>query len=124
MFLAVDFQLMGSSLGGTYLWPIVAISNICQGSAAFGAWFVYKRRKMVKEEGLALTSGISGMLGVTEPAMFGVNLPLKYPFIAAISTSCVLGAIVGMNNVLEKLVLVACQHSFQFKKNFGQYILL
>ncbi len=70
--------------------------QICQGSAAFGAWFVYKRRKMVKEEGLALTSCISGMLGVTEPAMFGVNLPLKYPFIAAaISTSCVLGAIVG-----------------------------
>ena len=33
MFLAVDFQLMGSKLGGTYLWPIVAISNICQGSA-------------------------------------------------------------------------------------------
>ncbi|SUJ39230.1 PTS system trehalose-specific transporter subunit IIBC [Staphylococcus aureus] len=77
MFLAVDFQLMGSSLGGTYLWPIVAISNICQGSAAFGAWFVYKRRKMVKEEGLALTSCISGMLGVTEPAMFGVNLPFE-----------------------------------------------
>ncbi len=49
MFLAVDFQLMGSSLGGTYLWPIL-ISNICQGSAAFGAWFVYKRRKMVKKK--------------------------------------------------------------------------
>ncbi len=44
-------------------------SNICQGSAAFETWFVYKRRKMVKEEGLALTSCISGMLGVTEPAM-------------------------------------------------------
>ena len=58
MFLAVDFQLMGSKLGGTYLWPIVAISNICQGSA-FGAWFIYKRRKMVKEEGLALTSSVS-----------------------------------------------------------------
>ncbi|GAB5885714.1 hypothetical protein JMUB7556_28230 [Staphylococcus aureus] len=38
---------------------------------------------MVKEEGLALTSCVAGMLGVTEPAMFGVNLPLKYPFTAA-----------------------------------------
>ncbi|HCG75503.1 MULTISPECIES: PTS system trehalose-specific EIIBC component [Staphylococcus] len=103
MFLAVDFQLMGSKLGGTYLWPIVAISNICQGSAAFGAWYVYKRRKMAKEQGLALTSGVSGMLGVTEPAMFGVNLPLKYPFIAAISTSCVLGAVIGANQVLGKV---------------------
>ncbi|NQD97348.1 PTS transporter subunit EIIC, partial [Staphylococcus xylosus] len=67
MFLAVDFQLMGSELGGTYLWPILAISNICQGSAAFGAWFVYRRRKMGKEQGLAMTSGVSGFLGVTEP---------------------------------------------------------
>ena len=50
MFLAVDFQLMGSSLKGTYLWPIVAISNICQGSAAFGAWLIYKRRKMAKKK--------------------------------------------------------------------------
>lgn len=100
MFLAVDFQLMGSSLKGTYLWPIVAISNICQGSAAFGAWLIYKRRKMAKEEGLALTSGVSAFLGVTEPAMFGVNLPLKIPFFAAICTSGILGAVIGANRVL------------------------
>ncbi|HCW34542.1 MAG TPA: trehalose permease IIC protein, partial [Staphylococcus sp.] len=100
MFLAVDFQLMGSPLGGTYLWPIVAISNICQGSAAFGAWVVYKQRKMVKEQGLAATSGISAFLGVTEPAMFGVNLPLKYPFFAAIISSSLLGAFIGANKVL------------------------
>lgn len=36
---------------------------------------------MAKEEGLALTSGVSAFLGVTEPAMFGVNLPLKVPFL-------------------------------------------
>ncbi|MGS0652541.1 PTS transporter subunit EIIC, partial [Staphylococcus arlettae] len=95
-----DFQLMGSQLGGTYLWPIVAISNICQGSAAFGAWYIYKKRKMAKEQGLAVTSGVSGFLGVTEPAMFGVNLPLKYPFIAAITTSCILGAFIGASRVL------------------------
>ncbi|HEC2223760.1 TPA: PTS system trehalose-specific EIIBC component [Staphylococcus delphini] len=100
MFLAVDFQLMGSELGGTYLWPILALSNMAQGSAAFGAWFVYQRRKMHKEQGLAMTSGISGFLGVTEPAMFGVNLPLKYPFFAAILTTMVTGAIVGGSGVL------------------------
>ncbi|SUM31424.1 phosphotransferase system trehalose-specific enzyme IIBC component [Staphylococcus gallinarum] len=77
MFLAVDFQLMGSELGGTYLWPILAISNICQGSAAFGAWYIYKKRKMGKEQGLAMTSGISGFLGVTEPAMFWCELAIK-----------------------------------------------
>ena len=54
---------------------------------------------MVKEEGLALTSSVSAFLGVTEPAMFGVNLPLKVPFFA-ICTSSVLGAIIGANKVL------------------------
>lgn len=103
MFLAVDIQLMGSDLHYTYLWPIVAISNICQGSAAFGAWYVYWRRKMKKEQGLAITSGVSGLLGVTEPAMFGVNLPLKYPFFASIITSAFLGAIIGGNEVLAKV---------------------
>ena len=103
MFLAVDFQLMGSALEGTYLWPIVAISNICQGSAALGAWYVYRKNKMVKEKGLAVTSSVSALLGVTEPAMFGVNLPLKYPFIAAIATSCVLGGFIGMNQVIGKV---------------------
>lgn len=100
MFLAVDFQLMGSDLKGTYLWPILAISNICQGSAAFGAWYVYKKRKMAKEQGLAITSGVSGLLGVIEPALFSVNLPLKYPFMTGISTSCILGAFIGASRVL------------------------
>lgn len=103
MFLAVDFQLQNSQLGGTYLWPILAISNIAQGSAAFAAWFLYKRRKMVKEEGLALTSGISGWLGVTEPAMFGVNIPLKYPFIAAVITTGIVGAIFGSQQLLGRV---------------------
>ncbi len=50
---------------------------------------------MKKEEGLAMTSGISGWLGVTEPAMFGVNLPLKYPFLAAIFTTAFVGGLFG-----------------------------
>ena len=58
---------------------------------------------MVKEKGLAVTSSVSALLGVTEPAMFGVNLPLKYPFIAAIATSCVLGGFIGMNQVIGKV---------------------
>lgn len=118
MFLAVDFQLMGSSLEGTYLWPILAISNICQGSAAFGAWFVYKRRKMAKEQGLAMTSGVSGFLGVTEPALFGVNLPLKYPFVAAILTSGVIGAIIGAIGVLGNVGVGGVPAIISIKKDF------
>ncbi|MFO3703269.1 PTS system trehalose-specific EIIBC component [Staphylococcus felis] len=103
MFLAVDFQLIGSDIGGTYLWPILAMSNIAQGSAAFGAWYIYKKRRLEKEQGLAITSGVSGFLGVTEPAMFGVNLPLKYPFIAAIVTSMCVGALIGGSGVIGKV---------------------
>ncbi|REH84256.1 PTS system trehalose-specific EIIBC component [Staphylococcus felis] len=103
MFLAVDFQLIGSDIGGTYLWPILAMSNIAQGSAAFGAWYIYKKRRLEKEQGLAITSGVSGFLGVTEPAMFGVNLPLKYPFIAAIVTSMCVGALIGGSGVIGRV---------------------
>ena len=98
MFLAMDLQLIGTT-GATYLWPILAISNIAQGSAAFGAWVIYRQQKKKKEEGLAMTSGISGWLGVTEPAMFGVNLPLKYPFLAAIITTAFVGGLFGMNGL-------------------------
>ncbi|QYA44744.1 PTS system trehalose-specific EIIBC component [Macrococcoides bohemicum] len=128
MFLAVDFQLMSSPLGGTYLWPILAISNISQGSAAFAAWFLYKRKKMVKEEGLALTSGISGWLGVTEPAMFGVNIPLKYPFIAAVLTTGLVGAIFGSQQVLGKVGvgglpgIMSIQSQFQMTFLIGMII--
>ncbi|GEP99217.1 PTS system trehalose-specific EIIBC component [Staphylococcus arlettae] len=124
MFLAVDFQLMGSQLGGTYLWPIVAISNICQGSAAFGAWYIYKKRKMAKEQGLAVTSGVSGFLGVTEPAMFGVNLPLKYPFIAAITTSCILGAFIGASRVLGNVGVGGVPAFISIQKEFWVVYLL
>ncbi|MTT30799.1 PTS system trehalose-specific EIIBC component [Terrilactibacillus sp. BCM23-1] len=95
LFLAVDLQLIGST-GGTYLWPILALSNIAQGAAAF-AIFVINRDKKVK--GLAFTSSISAWLGVTEPALFGVNLRFRYPFIAAIIGSSVGGAILAVNHI-------------------------
>lgn len=124
MFLAVDFQLMGSNLGGTYLWPILAMSNIAQGSAAFGAWFIYKKRKMAKEQSLAATSGISGLLGVTEPAMFGVNLPLKYPFIAGIITTMFVGALVGGFGVIGNVGVGGVPAILSIKQQFwGVYLI-
>ena len=77
---------------------------------------------MVKEEGLALTSSVSAFLGVTEPAMFGVNLPLKVPFFAAICTSSVLGAIIGANKVLGSVGVGGVRHSYQSTVNFGSFI--
>ncbi len=96
-FLAVDLQLIGS-IGGTFLWPMVALSNIAQGSAAFAMMIVEKNNDKVK--GLAVSSGVSAYLGVTEPAMFGVNLRYKYPFIAAIIGSAIAGIVITIANVI------------------------
>ncbi|MFC3039325.1 PTS system trehalose-specific EIIBC component [Virgibacillus xinjiangensis] len=94
-FLAVDLQLIGST-GTTFLWPIVALSNIAQGSAVFAMMLVAREEKL---KGLAGTSGVSAFLGVTEPAMFGVNLRFKYPFVAALIGTAIAGAFITMQNV-------------------------
>ncbi|KEZ48057.1 PTS system trehalose-specific EIIBC component [Metabacillus indicus] len=94
-FLAVDLQLVASA-GGTFLWPMLALSNIAQGSAAFAMMRIVKDEK---QKGLALTSGISAYLGITEPAMFGVNLRYRYPFIAAMIGSAIAGIFITINHV-------------------------
>ncbi|AQS56513.1 PTS system trehalose-specific EIIBC component [Novibacillus thermophilus] len=94
-FLAVDLQLIGNT-GSTFLWPILALSNIAQGSAALAMMFASKNEKL---RGLSLTSWVSAWLGITEPAMFGVNLRFKYPFIAAITGSAIAGALITVLHV-------------------------
>ena len=87
-FIPVETQLIAdlANTGGTFIFPIAAMNNISQGAAAFGALFCTKDAKL---KGVASASGISAVLGITEPAMFGVNLRLRYPFYAAlIGTAC------------------------------------
>ncbi len=96
-FLAVDLQLIGS-IGGTFLWPMVALSNIAQGSAAFAMMFAEKDNEKLK--GLSMTSAISAWLGITEPAMFGVNLRYRYPFFAAIIGSAIAGVVITLRGVM------------------------
>ncbi len=93
-FLAVDLQLV--SAGGTFLWPILALSNISQGSAALAMMFISKDEKT---RGMSLTSAISAYLGITEPAMFGVNIRYKYPFISAMIGSAIAGMFITVNKV-------------------------
>lgn len=93
-FLAVDLQL--AAKGGTFLWPMLALSNIAQGSASLAMMLVAKDEK---QKGLALTSAISAYLGVTEPAMFGVNLRYRFPFIAAIISSAIAGLVISVQGV-------------------------
>ena len=87
-FIPVETQLIAdlANTGGTFIFPIAAMNNISQGAAAFGALFSTRDAKL---KGVASASGISAVLGITEPAMFGVNLRLRYPFYAAlIGTAC------------------------------------
>lgn len=94
-FLAVDVQLIGSE-GGTFLWPMLALSNIAQGAAALAMMFVIKEQKT---KGLAVTSSISAFLGVTEPAIFGVNIRYRYPFIFGMIGSALGGVLLTINQV-------------------------
>ncbi|WP_028983177.1 PTS system trehalose-specific EIIBC component [Sporolactobacillus terrae] len=95
IFLAVDLQLIGST-GSTFLWPMLALSNIAQGAAAFAMFLIVRDAKL---KGLAMTSSISAWLGITEPAMFGVNLRFRYPFLAAITSSGIAGAFITLFGV-------------------------
>ncbi|MBE5956106.1 MAG: PTS trehalose transporter subunit IIBC [Lachnospiraceae bacterium] len=83
---AIDLQLI-ADFGGTMLWPMIALSNIAQGSAVAGMAFLQKNDAEAQE--VNVPSMISCYLGVTEPAMFGVNLKHSYPFICAmIGSAC------------------------------------
>lgn len=98
--LAVDLQLIATT-GFTFLFPILILSNIAQGSAAFAIMLAAKKDKLKVVAG---TSGVSAWLGITEPAMFGINLPHRFPFIAAISGSALGGAFIMLERVAAPTV--------------------
>ena len=78
------------TLGGSPTFAVVAASNVAQGAAALAVMYLMKNDTKMK--GLASASGVSALLGITEPAVFGVNLKLKYPFIGALVGSAVAAA--------------------------------
>ena len=87
-FIAVETQLLAnvSVTGGSFIFVTASMSNVAQGAAVLAVLFVTKNEKI---KSLCSASGISALLGITEPAMFGVNLKLRYPFIAAcIGSAC------------------------------------
>ncbi|AGQ39203.1 TPA: PTS sucrose transporter subunit IIBC [Mannheimia haemolytica] len=97
-FIAVETQLLAevAQTGGTFIFPIAAMSNIAQGAACLGVAFAMKDAKV---RGLAVPSGISALLGITEPAMFGVNLRYRQAFIAAMIGSGLASAFIAFFNV-------------------------
>lgn len=83
---AIDLQLV-ADFGGTNLWPMIALSNIAQGSAVLAMIRLQKNDAKARE--VSVPSCISCYLGVTEPAMFGVNLKYGFPFICGMIGSAI-----------------------------------
>ena len=89
---AIELQLM-QQIGGTMIFPLIALSNIAQGSAALGIALMNKD-KIARE--LSIPSVISAWLGVTEPAMYGVNLKYRFPMLCAMTGSAIAALVAGL----------------------------
>ena len=81
---AIDLQLI-ADYHGTMLWPMIALSNIAQGSAVLG--MIYLQRKNAAAQEVNVPACVSCYLGVTEPAIFGVNLKYYFPFLCGMTGS-------------------------------------
>ncbi|QXO16682.1 PTS trehalose transporter subunit IIBC [Vibrio ostreae] len=93
---AVDLQLM-QDLGGTPIWPLIALSNIAQASAVVGIILISKKEG---ERDISVPAAISAYLGVTEPAMYGINLKYKFPMLCAMIGSALAAAVCGSFGVM------------------------
>ena len=117
---AIDLQLV-AEFGGTALWPMIALSNIAQGSAVLAMIFIQKNNE--EEKQVSVPACISAYLGVTEPALFGVNMKYRFPFICGMIGSAVAGIFSVSTGVLANsigvggipgILSIQPQHMFMF----------
>jgi trehalose PTS system EIIBC or EIIBCA component len=94
--LAIDMQMI-QSMGGTPVWPLIALSNIAQASAVVGVIICSKKHN---EREISVPAAISAFLGVTEPAMYGINLKYRFPMLCAMIGSGLAGLLCGLNGVM------------------------
>lgn len=98
---AIDLQLI-ADYGGTMLWPMIALSNIAQGSAVMG--MIILQKKNVAAQEVNVPAGISCYLGVTEPAIFGVNLKYGFSFICGMIGSAISAVVCVMTSTTANAV--------------------
>jgi len=72
--------------GGSFIFATASMANIAQGGAALAVYFLAKSEKL---KSLAGASGMSALFGITEPAIFGVNLRLRWPFYIGMGASAI-----------------------------------
>ena len=83
---AIDTQL-STLYGGTILWPMIALSNIAQGSSVLAMSLLQKKNERAQQ--VNVPACISCYLGVTEPALFGVNLKYGFPLVCGMIGSAI-----------------------------------
>ena len=83
---AIDTQLV-NTYDGTILWPMIALSNIAQGSSVLAMSILQKKNERAQQ--VNVPACISCYLGVTEPALFGVNLKYGFPLICGMIGSAI-----------------------------------
>ena len=96
-FHAVELGLLADT-GANPLLPIWSMSNVAQGGAALAAYFLIRHRA-TKIKDITIPSAVSAFLGITEPAIFGVNLRLLTPFLGALIGGGCAGAFVVATDV-------------------------
>lgn len=98
-FPAIETTLLAevAKTGGSFIFPVASMANVAQGAATLAIVFLTKNEK---QKSLATSSSISALLGITEPAIFGVNLKLKFPFICGMIAAGVASAFIGFFHVL------------------------
>lgn len=113
--LAIDMQMI-QSIGGTPVWPLIALSNIAQASAVV-AVLLMNRQTKVRE--VAVPAALSAYLGVTEPAMYGVNLKYRFPMLCAMIGSACAALVCGLAGVLASSIgvgglpgILSIQHQY------------
>lgn len=112
-FIAIETQLIAAkaTTGGSFIFTTASMNNVAQGAAVLAVLFLTKNEKM---KSICSASGVSALLGITEPAMFGVTLKLKYPFYAAIIGSAVGNAYCAATGVLAQALGAAGLPGFLF----------
>ena len=100
-FIAIETQLLADSAhtGGSFIFSTASMNNVAQGAAVLAVLMLTKNDKL---KSICSASGVSALLGITEPAMFGVTLKLKYPFYAAIIGSGVGSAYLAWTRTLAQ----------------------
>ena len=97
---AIDSQLIAGPSKSTILWPMIALSNIAQGSSVLAMTVLQKKNERAQQ--VNVPACISCYLGVTEPALFGVNLKYGFPLVCGmIGSAC--AAVISVGFGVEAL---------------------